>query len=129
MSMSIKAIVAGVVGVFVCASAAWGQCGGEAYAWPAGSFGFPSGQNYLELAAGQGFIVAIRPDGSLQKFGDIDIPPAGQFLAVSAGFGHAVAIRSDRRVLHGVTTISAKRLFQQICRMPCSLQLPIPAAP
>ena len=99
MSMNIKAIVAGAVGVLACASAAQAQCGGEAYAWPAGSFDFPSGQNYRELAGGQGFIVAIRPDGSLQKFGGIDIPPAGQFLAVSAGFGHAVAIRSDRRVV------------------------------
>jgi hypothetical protein len=96
-SIASMALVAGMMPI--AASVAQAQCSTDGYAWPSGSFGFANGQHCSELAAGRDFVVAVREDGTLQKFGNIADPPSGSFLVVSAGLGHAIAIRSDGRVV------------------------------
>jgi hypothetical protein len=63
----------------------------------------PTTQTFTQLAAGGDHACGIRPNGSLECWGnngeDQTAPvPAGSFLQVSAGFQHSCGLRSDRSV-------------------------------
>ncbi len=76
---------------------AWGSNGkGQANA--------PSGEDYIMVAAGAEFGIALRSNGSLVGWGDNsrgqrNVPSGNDFVAVSAGFDHAIALRSNGTIV------------------------------
>jgi hypothetical protein len=113
-SIASMALVAGMMPI--AASVAQAQCSTDGYAWPSGSFGFANGQHCSELAAGRDFVVAVREDGTLQKFGNIAIHRVVRSLLFLQDLG--TRSRSDQMDawLHEDPTSMDKRLFQPICQ-------------
>lgn len=64
----------------------------------------PAGNNYIAIAAGDNFAIALRADGSIVDWGSystvVNNTPSGTgFTAISAGKEHAVALRSNGTVV------------------------------
>jgi hypothetical protein len=63
----------------------------------------PSGNDFVAIAGGLGFDVALRADGSLVEWGSseyglADVPAGNDFVAISAKGFDAVALRAERTV-------------------------------
>lgn len=71
--------------------------------WGLDEFGetdVPDGSDFVAVAAGEFYSLALRSDGSLagwgfNQFGQTQVPAGDDYVAVSAGFAHAVALRSE----------------------------------
>lgn len=64
----------------------------------------PAGDDFIEIAAGNAYGVALRADGSLVSWGQantiVNNTPAGNdFIAISAGDQHAIALRANGSVV------------------------------
>lgn len=64
----------------------------------------PAGDDFIEIAGGKDYAVALRADGSLVSWGDDNTiensTPAGtDFIAISAGEQHAIALRANGSVV------------------------------
>ena len=64
----------------------------------------PAGDDFIEIAAGNKYGVALRADGTLVSWGQantiVNNTPAGNdFVAISAGDQHAIALRADGTVV------------------------------
>jgi hypothetical protein len=58
----------------------------------------PPGDDFIEIAGGKAFAIALRSDGSLESWGNnntvVNNTPSGSdFIAISAGDKHAIALR------------------------------------
>lgn len=75
----------------------WGDDGGGAVS-PT-----PSGNDFIAVAAGDSFTMALREDGALACWGGnwwiTSATPSGAFIAIAAGFSHAHVIRADGTIL------------------------------
>jgi alpha-tubulin suppressor-like RCC1 family protein len=63
----------------------------------------PAGNDYVAIACGYFFSLALKSDGSLVAWGanwsgECDVPLGNDFVAISAGSGHCLALRSDGTV-------------------------------
>ena len=60
----------------------------------------PDDGDFVAVAAGEFFSLALRADGSLagwgfNQYGQTDVPEDDDFVAVAAGFAHGLAVRTD----------------------------------
>jgi hypothetical protein len=75
---------------------------GKLVAWGANELGeteVPDG-DFVAIAAGESYSLAVRADGSLagwgfNQYGQTNVPAGNDFVAVSAGFAHGLALRAD----------------------------------
>ena len=76
---------------------------GIIFAWGSngkGQTNSPAGEDFVAVAAGSEFVIALKSNGSLVGWGDnargqINVPSGNDFIAVSAGYDHAIALRSN----------------------------------
>ncbi len=76
---------------------------GIIFAWGSngrGQTNSPAGEDYIAVATGAEFVIALKSNGSLVGWGDnrrgqINVPAGNDFVAISAGFDHAIALRSN----------------------------------
>jgi parallel beta-helix repeat protein len=80
---------------------------GEAVGWGNNDYGqaTPSaGNDYTAIAAGYGYSLALKSDGSIVGWGRDDCgqatPPAGSdYIAIATGWGHSLALKSDGSIV------------------------------
>ena len=65
-----------------------------------GECNVPAGNNYVAVAAGELFGMALRLDGSLAAWGDnsygeCNVPAGNNYVAIAAGATHCLALRAD----------------------------------
>ncbi len=64
----------------------------------------PSGEDFIEIAAGNDYGLALRSNGTLVSWGSINsivnnTPSGSDFIAISAGDQHAIALRANGSVV------------------------------
>jgi len=65
-----------------------------------GETAVPDGNDFLSVAAGEFYSVALRSDGSLtgwgfNQYGQTNVPGGNDFVAVASGYAHGLALRAD----------------------------------
>jgi len=66
--------------------------------------GVPDGNDYVAVAAGNWYCLAMRSDGSLvgwgrNNYGQCDVPAGNDYTAISAGHYHSIALKSDGSIV------------------------------
>ncbi len=77
--------------------------GGTLAAWGSNDYGqcdVPSGSDFVAIAAGGNYSLALKSDGSLAAWGyngngQCDVPAGNDFVAIAAGGNHGLALKSD----------------------------------
>jgi hypothetical protein len=98
--------IAAMIGVFADVRAAHAPSAeaGKLVAWglnDRGQTDVPSGSDFVSVAAGSTFCVALRSDGTLVQWGystftgSYPVPSGDDFVRIDAGANHAMALRAD----------------------------------
>ena len=97
-------VAAAIVGLFLISSIA---SAGQVVAWGSDDHGqvsgVPAGTDYVAIAAGDAFGVALAADGAVIAWGDgrdgqLDVP-VGTYVAVGAGARFGLAVRNDGSIV------------------------------
>lgn len=85
-------------------SPAWAASAGKLVAWGDNSVGqtnAPAGNDFVAIASGDGYNLALQSDGSLVAWGEDNVgqvsnlPSGYDFVAIAGGWGQSLVLKTD----------------------------------